>query len=534
MSIKINEELDRINTELGSVGTGSLSGLGSENQSLLGILSSRVGGVINSVGADKWDCKIKDEIQSFVSGTVTESINKAIQSSQFVSDSVGHVENLKTICNQYVTEFGKYETELKKTGIKRYEDEEKTKETREYKNWLYTINAYERSLPKLEDEALRVKQEVANYFASVDFTTNTSDSKIFSAGATDIKIDYEEYFNGELKAIKEEYEVKKEEIKTNETTGDVTYEQEYKVEKEFADGTKVIGEGTETLEIKNNKGKASDEVKNASSIISKTNKDLASGIENLDEEETVDLDAEEAKQLNEVISEPFVHKVREEGTIESIDDKKQEYVYDKEEDQDGLVHENIIVTDTETQQSVYEEQEDRTANYQDGFEIDTKEYMKDEKTEATRTRSITRTYTAGENTTADQLVFNENANDSTCGTVVEESGEKYTYYRDDSGVLHETYDNGNGYVSEDVVDEDSSSIYMFTVTDASTGETSSYPINVYSRLDRAKMLYDMTSARRDCGYNDESGSSLTALEMTREFEVEGQDGKKYLFKIENK
>ena len=498
MSITKNNDIYNWKSKLDGVSPDSLSTLGQENQAALNILSSRLGGVLNSIGNDKWDCNVRTAIQGYVDGAFKSSIDKAIKSSQFVSDGVGHVTNLVTACKEYVEMFDAYEIEKQK-NVPQYEEivDETTKETKKretvaYIDWKSKIAAYEKTIPEIEQETLRVKDAVKSYFASVNFETNTQDGSIFTEGSTDMQFSFANYFDDKYKIIKEEYTTKREETVIDPNTGNVVTTTEYDVEREYVDGTTGTGSGTKVLSIDDKNGN---------------------------------------KELDD--NEDFNRKTNEKGQLKTVDGDEYDYEHNKEEDQDGLVHENIIVTESGTQQIVYEEQEDRTANYQDAFGIDTNENMKDEKTEETRTRSITRTYTAGENTNVDQLVFNENTNDSTCGMVMEESGEKYTYYRDASGVLHETYDNGNGYVSEDVVDEDSGSIYKFTVTDVSTGETSSYPINVYSRLDRAKMLYDMTSARRECGYNDESGASLTALEATREFEVEGPDGKKYLFKIED-
>ena len=63
---------------------------------------------------------------------------------------------------------------------------------------------------------------------------------------------------------------------------------------------------------------------------------------------------------------------------------------------------------------------------------------------------------------------------------------------------------------------DESHLQTFTMQDPNDPtKTISYTVNPDSQLDRARMLYDMESARVDCGYSSsyETGLYLTHLQM---------------------
>ncbi len=479
--IKKNEEYYKLNEKLSSVDSSGLSMLGSTNESALGILSSRVSNVLNGTSDDNWSDSVRGQINQAIS-SIGGLIEKAKRSSQFITEAAEPVNNLKTICAEYVEQYNDYVEWANKTNIDQYKknaDNEYVLNSSgnrilsdEYINWQNTLDAFEISLPKLESEVARILEAVKNYFAAVNFETNTIDSNIYVAGASDITFDFKNYFNGVKKVTKEEYVEKHSETKIDKETGNVVTVKEYELHKEYSDGAKLDADGESTLEVvdENNNG-----------------------------------------QLDE--NEQFTEKIHETGTLTTKDDKELDYERNKESDNRGLVHEDVTLTDQETEQAVYQMNEDREAAYDGITGEKTLETNKVEETEneLTETRTVTKTYD-DEAYQSDTIVTRKQS-DKECGKVVTDDGRKTEVYRDENGNLRakEKYTDKNGNEQEYSDHEIPLETKTFTIK-YPDGRVESMDVNPNNPIDQQLMRNKMEDARSKY-YVDSYGTGLNFNEL---------------------
>lgn len=481
MAVIKNEELYKLNNSLASVDPSSLSTLGQANEDTLGILSSRITGVLDGSSDDNWNDSVKTGLNDSIS-KIKEIIEKAKKSSNFISQGAGPVESLKTVCANYVTQYDAYETELKK-NISQYEKDDEGEDivtesgnkivSQDYIDWETKIEAYEASLPKLEEEVLRIKKEVKNYFAAVNFETNTIDSSIYTEGAANIKFNFGDYFNGKVQVTKEEYVTKHKDTKIDPETGKVVTVEEYEVHREFVDGASLDGTGTKETEFE-------------------------------DENNNQELDE----------GEQFVETVNESGIITDADGKQHDYEHSATTDNDGVVESETTVTDHETKEQEYHQETDRKAAYDDQVGARTTETTQVEETkeEVTTTRTVSKNNDDGEKFNSDVTVTQKQA-DRECGTVVTEDGRKITVYRDEDGNLRakETHTDKNGVEQEYTDKEIPSETKTFSIKHPD-GTVETMEVNPNNPIDQQLMRNKMEDARSQY-YVDSNDAGLEYQEL---------------------
>ena len=485
MELTKNEEIYTLNNKLESVDASSFTTLGNNNRDCLEVLSSRIGGVLDSSSDDTWCDEVKNAVSSAIS-IIRGYIGRGQVASDFISGATEPVTNLKAACDQYCTAFDEYESFLAKPIPSYYEQDEYGNDklndygakivSRDYIDWEIRKSAYFQSLLELEAQALEIKQAVTNYFDAIDLTTNTIDSNIFKAGSADLTFNFSDYFNGVLTTSYADWVSDPDRSYEFDDDGNIIEKVEGDYHREYTDGTIADTHRTEQ----------------------NTYSDENSNSEVDDEDRLID------------------QVVHEEGTI-TVGDDTYDITIDEHSDEIGLVSREVEVSDQKTGDAVYTSDEEREAAYVDSFGLNVVEMTTNEETQTETRTSRVATYVAGDQVYTEGYSFSQNKEDPTCGTVIEEDGTVYTYYRDDSGVLHETEtykDKNNNEVSDDrIVDESNSQ--TFTMRDNSTGEiVSTYSVNPDSRLDRARMVYDTDTARTECGYGTgyETGLGVTQLE----------------------
>ena len=473
MALEKNQILFDLNDKIVKADTSSLNSLGNDNKSNLEILSNRIGGVLDGAGDDNW----ADEVRSGITTSmekIKSNISTGIAASEFISGASQPVENLKLACKEYVERYNEYVQEVNK-NVPQYKDDNKTISD-EYMLSQQRINAYENSVPQIEIPALNILQAVKNYFAAINLETNKIDSSLYVAGSADFTFDFGKYFNGIMEKTKEEFTVDESKTTTvDNADGSTTEHKEGEYKAEYSDGSVIEAEREQDTTFKD------------------VNND---GV--YDEQDEL-----------------ILQKVHDEGTFTDADGNVYGYVGDESYDEIGLISKVVVLTDQETGDDVYKSDTEREAAYENSTGSDVVEYSNVEETEdaSSYTRTITTVVEEGSEEYTEEYKYTVNNNDQSCGTVQEPEGTTYTYYRDENNVLHEVKTDGNR-TSDKVVNE--TNIKTFTITDGSGNVVASYQVNLSSRLDRAKMIYDMEQYRIEAGiqstYSD-SGANVTRLQM---------------------
>lgn len=395
-----DEEIYKLNDEIKSLDTSSLTTLADTNSSTLEIFSNRISSVTDSSSDDNW----KDDVKSGVDGAISkigEAIDKVITSCSYIKNAKALIDNLKTICSQYVAEYDKYDSmgnpppeyikEKNKKGIFNYVKNE------DYAKYMTRKRAFEESLPKLADEAHRLEKAVKNYFQAVDLSTNTVDSSIYVEGSGYIQYDYQQYFDGRM------------EIEFDDWSSPPTI-------------TETYDEESQTV-LQHKEGEHSEKFANGASI------------ETHREEDTTYSDDDGNGKLSDEDTETN-KKITEEGTFTTEDGKELDYTHSEETDALGTVNSDTKTSDRETGEVVYKSEEERLTAYTDGFGIQhvNGEEITSQNGVVTHTRR--KQFSAGENSGEEYYSYSQNTSDPECGEYVDSDGRKYVYYKND-GVLYE-------------------------------------------------------------------------------------------------
>lgn len=472
MSITRNDRIVTLKDSFAEIDIDSLSMLGKENVSTLDVLSSRISGSLSGTSDDNWSDEIKTQLNQSTE-KIDKIVKEAIKSTEFIEGAVGPLNNLKTVCNEYIEKFDDYDALINKDVEQYLKDEKgayvldanKNKiESEDYINWQQEIKAYEESIPLLEEEVLTIENSVKNYFAAVDFNTNVIDSNIYAQGSSDITFNFSDYFNGKLKTTKEEYVETHESVEIDEETGNIVLKEEYKVNKEFEDGSTLKGDRTV------------DQV-----------------YEDTDENEKLDKE-------KDILIEENIH---EEGELTTPDGDVYDYEHNEKNDQLGLVHQDTTLKDQETEETVYEQEEDRTSAYETSSEIKVNETNRTTKEKGTTTEEHVIVESNGKDTVETVTTVTTIDDDPDCGVVPDpETGETTTVYRDEDGNLRykTEYVDGNGNTQllgdYDIPEE----IKTLTIT-YPDGSTKEMEVNPNNPIDQQKIYQEMQEARGNEGCN---------------------------------
>ncbi len=172
-----NEQLFRIEKEVGDF-TFSLETFGDTIAGSLSTFSSSISKSIESLGNDNWDDEVKDQVDE-TKTNISNEITKASKTADYIKAGQGPAETLKSLVKKYVTEYNNYEWEKNKYVVQyrqvTIDDGEESKtvdeETEEYKEHIYKLQAYAKSVRELETECLRIYNGVKEYFESYNFET---------------------------------------------------------------------------------------------------------------------------------------------------------------------------------------------------------------------------------------------------------------------------------------------------------------------------------------------------------------------------
>lgn len=476
MDVVKNDRLYEIDSALKNVDTGSLSSLGETNSNNLSVFGSRISGVLGSTSVSNWDCNVKTGLED-VSGKISTIITNEISASEYVSNGAQPVENLKQACAEYVREYDNY-VKVAAEKHSQYEmegNEYKLTETghkiqrRDYTDWIKRVNAYVASLPKLEEQALRIEKAVRGYFSAFDLATKSFDSSKYNPSDAELSFSFADYFNS-VAAVTDEVLVKTNEEMTIEN-GEIVTVETFKVERTYADGAVAQGERIETVTYE---------------------------------------DSNENEALDE--TDPFVsEKIHEEGDIVTPDKKEYHYVYNEENDIAGLVHADNTVTDKETEKEVYTMNEDREAAYTDITGAATLETNKVEVTEEETKETRKIEIDVEEDSYIEETVITTKNDDTQCGVVETSDDCTVTVYRDTNGKLRakEEYVDKNGNTCEYSDSEIPEETKTFTITKPD-GTTETMEVNPYNPIDQQKMVNKMEDARSQFFT---SGASRSGLQL---------------------
>ncbi len=492
MELVKNQEIYQLNTQLEGVNPNTLSELGQRDSDSLEILSNRIGGVLDGSSDDNWADNVKSGVTTAI-GQIQEYINSGKAATNLIIGACGPVTNLQTICNLYVQRYDEY-IETKNKEVEKYEKEGGEYKlnssgnkivSNDYVRWQQKIEAYEKTIPKIESDAIRIRDAVKKYFAAVDLTTNTINPEIYTEGSADLSIDYTEYFNGLMAITLDEW--------VGETTTEYTHDDEgHIIEKIEGDHTTQYEDGSHI---------------DAHRTEERTYNDI-------NEDGVVD-------ETDELI----YTKVHEEGTFTDADNNVYGYVGDREDDQIGLVHNEVTLTDQDSGDEVYHLEENREFVGEDpttGF--DTIEYSTEER-EGGKTSQAWRSSSSIEGETIREEEYEFSFNSDGTGEYVASNGARTRYYRDSAGVLHQEFTgvdkHGNPKKPVDyVVNEDEYVVKTFRVI--RNGEViEEYPVRVGNTLDEARMRYDIECARADC---DVSGGTINSLDEVNRLTDPSREG----------
>lgn len=457
-------KIDDLNKELQTVDTSTLTTLNTTNTSVLEIFSDRISTVTNSTSDDNWDDAVKKGISTAIT-SIVGNINNVITSCTYIANSKTLVDNLKKLCNDYVTEYDKYENMGPVPNMYNQEKDENGKTIQvknpDYADYMTKKAAFEDALPKLAEEVHRVETAVKNYFKAIDLTTNTIDGSIYAEGSGDIKFDYSKYFDGRM-AVKFEGWVDPptvtEEVNAEDQT--IVEHKDGEYETTFEDGSSTDVHRTEE----------------------NTYKDI-NGDGKIDDTDKL-----------------IYQKIHEDGTFTDSEGNVYGYLHDEESDEIGLIKSSTTLTDQDTGETVYEEDQERLGAYQDqvGISYVEGEVVTRENGMTTHTRTVT--WGNGTESGGESYSYTINDADPACGVFVNEDGERYEYFRRD-GVLYERDPSGEESVHEPIN-------AIFTVCDETGKVIESIPIDADSQLDIAKVRSYLDNGNLACNYVNGQGTAM--------------------------
>lgn len=239
----------------------TLSSLASEDSSTLGIFSSRLGGVLDGTSDDNWSDKITGKVSESIT-TIQGYVTKVTNSCSFISGAESIVTNLKTACESYVKEYDNYSAmgsqpsmyEKNADGSDKLNSSGHKIVSSDYLDWKRKMEAFEEGIPKLEEQAKRIHDSVANYFSAIDLTTNTIDGSIYSSDSSKITFNFADYLSGVMGISLEEWASKESEFYVDEDGNLVGKDIYYQYHCEYADGSDFLGTKTEEVKVQDING----------------------------------------------------------------------------------------------------------------------------------------------------------------------------------------------------------------------------------------------------------------------------------------
>lgn len=484
-------EIYELNEKIKDLDTSTLTTLAGTNTNVLDIFKSRMSTVIDSSSDDSWKDDVKVGIDSTIS-KIVDSIDDVIKSCTYVENAKDLIDNLKTVCNQYVTEYDKYESMgdppnptidvPNKNGYKQ------SKTNPDYTDYIARKKAFEEALPMLASEVHRIEKAIKNYFMAIDLSNNVIDESIYVAGSGDIQYDYQQYFDKRMEVVFDDW------------SSPPTVTEEYDPD-------------SQSVEV-HEEGEHKEEFDNGAKI------------ETYREEDTTYSDDDSNGKLSDGDTETN-KKITEEGTFTTEEGKELAYTHNEETDVLGTVHADNTFTDNEVGDTVCQREENRLTAYRDSFEI--QHVNEEEVVEQNDTTTVTRTsrYSAGDNSGESIYSYSENNSDSECGVYVTEDGTRYEYYRNDDGVLYEkettiTTDKDGNTVERVWSDAPHETQYATINITVNGQESEKYPpirVDVNSQKDYAKVRALMEDSAVDCQY---TGDILTgAFYLSGEYSING-------------
>ena len=454
MKLTKNEDIVKIDEQMKDCDPGTLTTLATANKDALNIFGGRIGGVLDGTSDDGWHDKVRTGVTTAME-KIKGFVEEEKKSCDFISGAVGPVTNLKTMAGEYVKEFKKYEAiadnpptrYVQEDGKDKINDNGTKTQRTEYTQWQKQVEAYEKTLPKLEAEVLRLETAVKSYFAACDFSTHTINGELYKEGDGDIKIKFDEMFR----------------VEYDPATGTITTKDKFEIDKKFDDGSQV--QATKEVERKY---------------------DDINGDGKIDEEDAL-----------------IWEHVHTEGTYTDPEGNQYGFVEDTESDTIGIIKQHKEVTDRETGETVLTKDLKRNAAYKGicgETTVETTE-KEDDGEWTTETRKIHSEY--GEDSEYEEkVVIKSKSDDPAVGTVEYEDGRKVTTYRDADGKLHKTEQStdkhGNPQTDYDeIVDDSQTKKVTVTYKDAEgkVVKTETMEVNFDNPLDQQRLSNKFEDAR---------------------------------------
>ena len=492
MKLTKNEELYTLNDKIKDLDPSTLTTLAQTDADALDVFSSRMTGVFDGASDDAWHDKVRTAITTGISH-LKEYIEEEKKSAEFIKGAVGPITNMKTIVAKYVEEFDKYAAIADNAPTKYEQEDGKDKVyddghkrvSSDYISWSRQVEAYEKAIPTLEEEAERLIQAVKNYFAAIDLTTHTMDSSVYAAGDGDIKIKYEEILR-QISEIPDDEYVKKHDTEfTTDDQGHIVSKDVYEVHKEFEDGSKYDGERT----------------------VEKTYGDI-NGDGKVDETDEL-----------------IYTKVHEEGEYTDPEGHKYGYLHDEESDQIGIVSSHTVLTDEETGEVAREEEMERTAAYTDITGSDTTEVNETVNDGETTTETRTTTVSAGDQEFKEEVVIETNNDAPETGTVKTADDRTVTVYRDpETGKLmsQETWTDKNGKEVKETPTEVKEETRTVTIT-YPDGKTEKMTVNPNNPIDEQRIFNKLEDARSQYYTSGSQPTGLRYMDLVQDGETSISD-----------
>ena len=489
MKLTKNDHLVEVNGKMKSCNPSTLTQLAQANKDALNIFGSRIGGVLDGTSDDGWHDKVRTGVT-----TAMEKIKGFIEdekkSCDFISGAVGPITNLKTILSEYVEAFDAYaaiaddppQRYVQENGQDKINDNGTKTQRTEYTEWQKKVYAYEQSIPKLEEEAIRLENAVKNYFAAIDLTTHTINGEIYHEGDGDIKIKFQDMFRKLAEIPDDEWtKIGDTDTEYDPATGTITTKEKFEVKKEFEDGSKV--------EAKKDVERKYDDI---------------NGDGKLDEQDAL-----------------IYEKVHTEGTYTDPEGKVYGFTEDQESDTIGVISLKREVKDQETGDTVFTQEDERAAAYESpvgGTTVEMNSTVEDQETK-------TETRTVKMEGYEEKTEIKTSKDDPETGTVEHEDGSRTVVYRDSSGQLcsreESTDKHGNPTTTENGP-VDTSSKKKVTITYSDGREPETMVINPDNPIDQQRLENKMEDARSEFYVAGSGcGPRMIDLELTGETSVSG-------------
>lgn len=498
-----------LNKELSTIDTSTLTTLSTTNTSVLEILSDRISTVTNSASDDNWDDSVKTGISSAIT-SITGCINDVITSCNYIADAKPKIDNLKKLCNDYVTEYDSYE----KMGpapdmyLQEKDEEGNIKKVRnpEYASYMTRKNAFEDSLPKLAEEVHRVENAIKNYFKAIDLSTNTIDGSIYVEGSSDIQFDYSKYFDGRMEV---EFEGWVDPPVVTETVNPVEH---VDVEDES-----IAGANETQNQTIDRRSEGQYEIKYTDGSEVDANRTQTETYEDINNDGTID-------DTDKLIYE----KIHDDGTFTDANGNVYGYLHDEESDTIGLVSSSTTLTDQESGETVYNEEQERLGAYTDAFGIDYIEGEEEISQNGYTTHTRTVSYGNGTDSGEKTYSYTVKDDDPACGECINGDGDRIEYFRGEDDVLYERVNGGEPEVHEPAM-------ATFTICDDTGKLIESIEVDAESELDILKIKSYLDDGNLACNYPSGQGSAMLGQLLLGDTAVyDAWTGKGFEYHIEYK